>query len=152
MSATPMFDQIKSVLATALTSVVPGAVVCIGQPTAWNASTLGYFWYDDVLTQEHAGPSIVRYTHYFPIHVLVRNGSNADEKTERLMSDIDTAVTDAFMNHRRLSGTAATSILRQAQSKKATGPIYIVHDDAEYRHRFYTLEAAEDRNYNFVNQ
>lgn len=148
--ATLMFDQIKIIFQNALQTVAPGAPVLIGQPTTWSADILGYFWYDDTSKRAKAGPSVIRYTHYFPMHVLVR-GVN-DEVIERLMSDIDAALFDGFANHRRLNGTSVDSDLFQAEGKKQTGPIYISHDDAEYRHRFWTLSAAEDRVYNFTNQ
>jgi hypothetical protein len=151
--ATLMFDQIKSILTTAVTSIVPGATVQIGQPQDWATSiaVLAYFWHNDQKAKEFAGPSVVRYTHEFPIHILIRNTGTSDEQVERTKTDLDAAISDAFYNNRRLNATAATSTFRQGDGKQQTGAMYVTHKRMEYRHHFFTLSASENRTYSYVN-
>jgi hypothetical protein len=151
--ATLMFTQIKAILTTAVQSVAPAATILTAQPQTWgeNVAVLAYFWKADAVAIEKAGPGQIRYTHPFPIHVLVRNTGTSDEMCERTLSDIDAALFDAFMGNRRLNATAATSTLRGGDGKMQTGPTYITHNRMEFRHSFWTLMASEDRVYNYVN-
>lgn len=150
--ATLMLTQIKAILTTAVQSVAPAATVLIGQPQDWSAdiAVLAYLWHDDQKAKELAGASIVRYTHEFPIHLLIRNTGTSDEQAERTKTDLDAAISDAFYGNRRLNSTAATSTIRQGDGKQQAGAMYVTHKRMEYRHHFFTLSASEDRTYNYV--
>jgi hypothetical protein len=146
MSASAIFTEVQSVLATA----IPEALVVPGVPKSWNANILIYLYHDGSTDAAKAGPSVIRRTHVIPIHLAILSTGD-DMQAEAVLLDLHDRITNTFYTNRFLNATASTSQLYQRDGKQGgTGPQYILNNNSEYRHRWWTLEAAEDLTFTFA--
>jgi hypothetical protein len=150
MTIAAMLTSIQAILQAA----APEATVVQGVPRAWQDTTLLYVYHDGHTDAAKAGPSVIRRTHVFPIHALVASGGD-DAATEAALADLDTRVSNAFYTNRRLkdqTGTiqAATSQLYQRDGRQTSPAQYVIYNGIEFRHRWWTLEAAEDVTFLFA--
>jgi hypothetical protein len=148
MSATTIAQATQTILQSALTSQGFQANVLLGIPKVLNDNIVLYIYHDGSTDADKAGPGVVRRTHIVPVHLLVLTTAD-DAETENLLMALHDAISDAFYTNHTLGGAAVAADLLQANGDQRSGVQYVLQGGAEYRHRWWTLHAAEDRVFTF---
>lgn len=152
MSSAAIVAATQSILQAALTAAGETSFAVVqGVPKAVNTDTVLYLWHEGYDEAQKAGPGWVRRTHSIPIHLLVLSTGDDAAAEARLLALSD-LIAGVFYTNRKLNLTAATSQLVQAgaNSRLAQTQPYVLYANAEYRHRWWTLNAAEDLVYAFA--
>lgn len=121
-------------------------VVVLGVPKVVTTDTVVYLWDDGYADEQKAGPGWVRRQHNIPIHLMVLSTGDDDAAEQRLMALSD-LIGNAFYTDRKLGGVCGTTELHQSDggaTRLAQTQPYIVYQNGEYRHRWWSLTAAED--------
>lgn len=150
MSTAAIVGATRDILAAALTAVGETSfVVAQGVPKTVNTDVVIYlyhFGYGD----EPKARGWVRRTHGIPIHLMILTTGDDAASEARLLSLSDT-IANAFYGNHALNGTAATAELVQSAARTGAGisPLaqrepYVLYQNGEYRHRWWSLEAVED--------
>lgn len=147
VATSTLLDKAASILDNALKSVVPESVCVSGIPTEFPTYATAYIFddgYDSVI--KNVGGQ-VRYTAYFPIHLMVHdNGEPVIEENFLLLSD---AIRDIWHTNKKLGGLANNVWCEQRSGLNGVGPQYIIEDGMQYRHRWYTLQVEYTMMYAF---
>lgn len=119
--------------------------VTLGVPKVVNTDTVAYLW-DDGYSDVPKARGWVRRSHVVPIHLMLLSTGD-DAAAEAKMMALTDAIGAAFYTNHALSGAAQTSALVQ-RGGPGGGPqasaVYVLYQNGEYRHRWWTLEATED--------
>lgn len=146
MSSAAIVGQVQAILeATLVAAGETSLLVTLGVPKAVNTDVVVYLWDSGYTEAQKAGPGWVRRTHSIPIHLMVL-ATGDDVAAESKLMTLSDAIADVFYTNRRLNHTAATSQIHQADSagRLSESQPYILYQNGEYRHRWWTLDAAED--------
>lgn len=156
MSAAAIATQVQAILQSALGSLSPTLVenttpinVALGIPMIHNDNVLCYVFHDGSRDVEHAGPGVIRRSHRFPVHLMIR--SDADPlAAETVLLTLHDVIVGAFYSNRRLNGTASTSQMHQLDAELASKVPFIRENvGGEYRQRWFVLEVGEDVTYTY---
>jgi len=137
----------RTILQAALTAAGETSLtVVLGVPKTVNSDTVAYLWSEGYEDRQKAGAGWVQRAHTIPIHLMVLSTGDDAAAESRLLALSD-IVANAFYTNRKLSGAAVTSQLHQSDGgagRLAQAQPYILYQNGEYRHRWWSLEAAED--------
>lgn len=132
-----------------LTNALPGCTVLLGMPTNLNDPRVVYLYNDGSTDVYKTTGGTIRRTHVIQIHLLVLVGGDDQQAELDLMALHDT-IANLFYTHHTLGGAAATSDLHQRDGTGSSGGQYVLYENAEYRHRWFSLMAAEDLVFSFA--
>lgn len=129
---------------TVLQAAFPEFLVVQGIPRTFNDDRLGYLFHDgssDTVLTIGGG---LRRTHVIAFHLLIRATAD-DVQAEAELYDLHDRLCDLFYRNHTIGGTTANATLRQrdAGGLAVTQTPYVVYGGAEYRHRWWGLEAVE---------
>lgn len=145
MSSAAIVAAAQTILQSALTAAGETSFAVVqGVPKVVVTDTVLYLWhegYDDAPKAR----GWVRRTHSIPLHLMVLATGDDAAAEARLLALSDT-VAGVFYGNHSLGGVAQTSQLSQAgaNNRMAQTQPYVVYQNGEYRHRWWTLDVVED--------
>lgn len=145
MSSAAIVAQVQAILQASLTAAGEASLlVTLGVPKVVNADTVAYLWHEGY-SDAPKTRGWVRRTHSVPIHLMILATGDDVAAEAKMLALTDTIAATFYANH-ALNNAAQTSQLNQSgtDGRFQTNAPYVLYQNGEYRHRWWTLEAVED--------
>jgi hypothetical protein len=151
MSTTAIFQAAISILQAAL-AAAGYSVTVEGAPPKTVATPTGkwrvYMFHHGSTDEDFAGPVVANREHIMPIRVMRFLAANDAEQAELDIAAIHDVISDAYKGKRTLNGTCNAATLGQYEDPRgASTEAYLREGLTEYRQRWYTLHAIEQKTY-----